>query len=431
MPEITVALAGNPNAGKTTVFNALTGSRQHVGNYPGVTVEKKEGVVDFDGCRYVVVDLPGTYSLSAHSPEEVVARDFLVQDKPDVVVQVVDAANLERNLFLATQLMELGVKLVIALNMADVAQHRGLEFDLETLAALLRAPVIPTVGNRGEGMEALLKAVGRVAAEPAREYQPIDYPLDYQEAVATIDSALAGADRSLADRYPHHWLAARLLENDPEVLRQVTDPGLLTKVTELREAFFRNNEDPPEVRAAETKYGWIAGLCAESTSQTETARADVSDRIDAVMLHRIWGFPIFLALMYLMFQLVFTLGEPPMEWIENGFASLRDFVRHLWPKAAESPLRDLLADGIIGGVGGVLVFLPNIILLFLAIAFLEGTGYMARAAFLMDRLMHRIGLHGKSFIPMLLGFGCTVPAIKGCRTLENRRDRLATLLVLP
>ncbi len=431
MQELVIALAGNPNAGKTTVFNALTGSRQHVGNYPGVTVEKKEGIVEKNGRRFRIVDLPGTYSLSAASPEEVVARRFLVQDGPDVVVQVVDASNLERNLYLATQLAELGVKLVLALNMADVAKERGYEFDIPALSRLFGVPVVPTVGNRGQGMDELLAAAAHAADSLPPSAHIIRYPKELVRAVEAIDERLAGADREMADRFPEMWLAARLLEGDADMTGRIADKTLIGRIAEIRERFEKEQNDAPEIRAAETRYGWIAGLCRETSKITPEARTDFSDRIDSVLLHRVLGLPIFLGLMYLMFQLVFTLAEKPMEWIEDGFGGLGAAVMELWPKAADSPLRDLLVDGVIGGVGGVLVFLPNIVLLFLAIAFLEGTGYMARAAFIMDRIMNRIGLHGKSFIPMLLGFGCTVPAIMGCRTLENRRDRLTTILVLP
>ncbi len=359
------------------------------------------------------------------------ARDFLVKERPDVVIQVVDASNLERNFFLLTQLMELGVKLVIALNMTDVAKNRGLEFDLAKLEQNLRAPIVPTVGNKRRGIDALLAAVAEVAAAPTPEYQEIQYPKDLSRAVDEIDCLLSGRDREYADRYPPRWLAARLFENDPDIAGHIADPAIMKRVGELRAAFERDNDDPPEIRAAEAKYGWIAGLSAEAVRLTPQARSDMSDKVDKVILHRVLGLPIFLGLMYLMFHLVFTLAEPPMEWIETLFGHLGQWVRELWPRSADSPLRDLLADGILSGVGGVLVFLPNIVLLFLVIAFLEGTGYMARAAFIMDHLMQKIGLHGKSFIPMLLGFGCTVPAIMGCRTLENRRDRLTTILVLP
>ncbi|MCC8181332.1 MAG: ferrous iron transport protein B, partial [Planctomycetes bacterium] len=431
MREIVVALAGNPNSGKTTVFNALTGARQHVGNYPGVTVEKKEGFVESGDVKIRLVDLPGTYSLSAQSPEEVVARNFVVHDKPDVVAQVVDASNLDRNLYLTTQLMDLGVKLVIILNMVDVAKHRGLDFDIELLSKYLKAPVIPTVGNRAQGINGIVQAVKDVAAAPKADYTAIQYPAEFTSMVDAIDAALTGEDRKLADEYPPKWLAARLLENDSDITNRVHDHTLLLKVGEYRAEFEKQYKDSPEIRSTEAKFGWTSGLAKEATKRTAESRIEMSDKVDGVLLNRYLGIPIFLAMMYVMFQLVFTLAEKPMEWIEEGFGALGTSVAELWPRAVDSPLRDLLVDGIIGGVGGVLVFLPNILLLFLAIAFLEGTGYMARAAFLMDGLMHRIGLHGKSFIPMLLGFGCTVPAIMGTRTLENRRDRFTTIMVLP
>ncbi len=431
MRTITFALAGNPNAGKTTVFNALTGARQHVGNYPGVTVEKKEGSIVKNGVKFNIVDLPGTYSLSANSPEEVVARNYLVEERPDLVVQVVDASNLERNLYLATQIMELGLPLVIALNMADVAKARGIEYDLDKMQALLRIPVVPTVGSKNEGMDELINAVLAQADKPTPEYPKISYPKESEKPVAEIDAALSGPDRVLADKYPPKWVASRLFENDPDLVKKISDKVLLAKIDGLRQAFQAEQNNQPEVRVAEAKYGWIAGLSADCVNQTPEANTDISDRIDKVLLHPLFGLPIFLILMYLMFQLVFTLAEKPMEWIEEGFATLGHSVYDLWPAGAESPLRDLIVDGVIGGVGGVLVFLPNILLLFLAIAFLEGTGYMARAAFIMDRMMAKIGLHGKSFIPMLLGFGCSVPAIMATRTLENWRDRLTTILVIP
>lgn len=431
MREIVIALTGNPNAGKTTVFNALTGSRRHVGNYPGVTVEKVEGWTEIDGRRCRVVDLPGTYSLSAHSPEEVVARDFLMREKPDVVVQVVDASNLERNLYLAVQLMELKVKMVVALNMTDVAKSVGRECDVPLLSQLLKMPVVSTVGNRAQGMEELLRTALDAAERPLPDYPAIPYPRSLEKAVEELDAALRNRERELAGGFPPRWFAARLLENDPSAVSRATDPAIAPLTAKLRAAFEAENGDPPEIRAAEARYGWIAGLTAEATRLTPAGRSDMSDKADTVLLHRFLGIPIFLLMMYAMFHLVFTLSQFPMELIENGFSLLGEKVAALWPEGSDSPLRALLVEGIIGGVGGVLVFLPNIILLFLAIAFLEGTGYMARAAFIMDRFMHRIGLHGKSFIPMLLGFGCTVPAIMATRTLENRRDRLTTIMVLP
>ncbi len=431
MREITVAIAGNPNSGKTTIFNALTGSRQHVGNYAGVTVEKKEGTAERNGVRFKLIDLPGTYSLSANSPEEVVARDYLVKEKPDVVVHVVDASNLDRNLYLTTQLMELGLRLVVALNMVDIAEKRGISFDLDALSRHLKAPVTPTVGNRARGVDGILAAAAGIMDAPPPVYAAIPPPDGFAALADDIDAALSGPDRALADEYPPKWLAARLLENDPDIAGRIADHALLVKIGEFRADFEKRHHSPPEIRATEAKFGWTAGLTAEVVRRGEKARSELSDKVDAILLNRYLGLPIFLGLMYLMFQLVFTLAEKPMEWIERLFAAVGTSAAHLWPRAADSPLRDLLVDGVIGGVGGVLVFLPNILLLFLAIAFLEGTGYMARAAFIMDAYMHRIGLHGKSFIPMLLGFGCNVPAIMGTRTLENRRDRFTTIMVIP
>lgn len=431
MREITIALAGNPNSGKTTVFNAITGARQHVGNYAGVTVETKEGFVEHGGFRMRFVDLPGTYSLSANSPEEVVARNFLVMDKPDMVVQVVDASNFERNLYLGTQIMELGLPLVIALNMYDMTKSRGIVYDVDEMSKLLNVPVVPTVGNKSTGITELLDAIAKQVDKPTPEYQKVTYPKELEKPVDEIESSISGKDRDLADRFPPKWMAMRLLENDRDLTKQISDPALKSKVADLRGTFAAQNANPPEVMTAEAKYGWISGLAAKSVETSPEVSADASDKADKIILNRWLGLPIFLILMYLMFQFVFTVAEKPMEWIEEGFGALGQHIAHMWPKAADSPLRDLLVDGIIGGVGGVLVFLPNIILLFLAIAFLEGTGYMARAAFIMDRIMSRLGLPGKSFIPMLLGFGCTVPAIMATRTIENWRDRMTTIMVLP
>lgn len=431
MRTITVALAGNPNAGKTTIFNALTGSRQHVGNYAGVTVEKKEGFADYQGMRIKFVDLPGTYSLSANSPEEVVARNYLVMEKPDLVVQVVDASNLDRNLYLGTQIMELDLPLLFALNMYDMAKSRGIVYNVDEMSALLNAPVVPTIGNKRKGMDDLLKAIVQKLEQPKPVYQKITYPKELDKPVEEIEQAIRGKDRELADKFPAKWMAVRLLENDPDLITQISDPALKKKVTSLRSSFASLHENPPEVMTTEAKYGWIAGLCARAVDKSPEANIDASDRADKILLHRVLGLPIFLLLMYAMFWFVFTVAEKPMDWIESMFVALGQYIAHFWPKSAESPLRDLLVDGIIGGVGGVLVFLPNIVLLFFSIAFLEGTGYMARAAFIMDRIMSRIGLPGKSFIPMLLGFGCTVPAIMATRTIENWKDRLTTILVLP
>ena len=429
--RIKVALAGNPNSGKTTIFNQLTGARQHVGNYPGVTVEKKEGRVRHGDHEIDVVDLPGTYSLTAYSIEEVVARNFIIDEKPDVVVDVVDASNLERNLYLATQFMELDVPMVLALNMSDVARGRGIEFDLAKLSELLGMPIVPTVGYKGDGRKELLDAIVDAAAGARRWRRPeIDYGRDVEEAVGRIREELEDSG-SVNGRYDAGWLSLKLLEHDEDVLGKVESPEVLAVVRRSADQIEKVLGDPPDVIIADRRYGFIAGACQETVRSTVEARHSMSDRIDAIMTNRILGLPIFLGLMYLVFYITFTLGDPPMGWIEGFFGWLAESIDGFWAAGSESALRSLLIDGIIGGVGGVIVFLPNILLLFLAIAVLEDTGYMARAAFIMDRLMHKIGLHGKSFIPMLIGFGCSVPAIMATRTLDNRRDRLTTMMVVP
>ncbi|MBM4164634.1 MAG: ferrous iron transport protein B [Lentisphaerae bacterium] len=428
---LTVALAGNPNAGKTTLFNALTGARQHVGNYPGVTVETFQGSCMHGRTRLNLVDLPGTYSLTAYSPEERVARTFLIQERPDVVVAVVDATNLERNLYLAVQILELGLPLVLALNMSDLAARRGIAFDLTLLQTLLGAPIIPTVGKTGEGKAELLDAViatGRRAASstPLR----IDYGEALEAEIAPMQRRLETLG-ALPDGIPARWLAVKLLEGDADLVARLAHPDIAAAAAEAAHRLESLVGDSAEALIADRRYGFISGACQEAVRHTVERRHEFSDTIDTVVTDRLFGLPIFLGLMYFVFTLTFTLGGPPMQWIESGFEVLRGAIGGLWPAGSASLLRSLLVNGVIGGVGGVLVFLPNILLLFLAIAILEDSGYMARAAFLMDRIMHKMGLHGKSFMPMLIGFGCSVPAILATRTLESRRDRLTTMLVVP
>lgn len=426
-----LALAGNPNSGKTTLFNQLTGSRQHVGNYPGVTVEKKEGLCSFGDEQIRVVDLPGTYSLTAYSIEERVARQFIVEEKPDVIVDVVDASNLERNLYLAVQLMELGVPVVLAFNMSDAAKARGIEFDLELLSSLLGAPIVPTVGHRGIGAQELLDAAVTVVRAGAPGHRPeIRYAPELGKSIEAIRQRLE-KDLPCAGERESRWMAVKLLENDGEVARRIPTREVHEAVRAEQKRLEALLGDTPEMLIADGRYGFISGVCQEAVRSTIETRHTLSDRVDEIVIHRLWGLPIFLGLMYAVFWLTFTVGTPPMEWIEVLFGWLGDTVAGFWPEESDILLKSLLVDGIIGGVGGVLVFLPNILLLFLAIAVLEDSGYMARAAFIMDRLMHRIGLHGKSFIPLLIGFGCSVPAIMATRTLENRRDRLTTMLVAP
>lgn len=429
--KLVVALAGNPNSGKTTIFNNLTGARQHVGNYPGVTVERKEGVCRHGGHDLRIVDLPGMYSLTARSMEEAVAGNFLMDEKPDVVVCVIDSSNLERNLYLAVQLAEMGLPLVLAFNMSDTAKARGHRFDLEKFSGHFAAPVVQTVGHRKAGMRELLDAIVEVGEALGRDRPAVTvaYGRDLEAEISRI-SALVKRGGALPGYVPR-WTAIRLVENDRVVRSRITDRVLLDLADESRKRIEMAAGGPPETAVAAARYATIAEICAEAFTAGEERRITISDRIDSVLAGRLLGLPVFFGLMYLIFQLTFTLGDPLMGWIEELFGALGGVVSAWWPKGSESPLRSLLVDGIIGGVGGVVVFLPNILLLFLAIAILEASGYMARVAFIMDRFMHRIGLHGKSFIPMLIGFGCSVPAIMATRTLENRRDRLATMMVVP
>jgi ferrous iron transport protein B len=436
--KIVVALAGNPNSGKTTIFNNLTGARQHVGNYPGVTVERKEGFLRHGDTELKIVDLPGTYSLTAYSAEELVARNFLLDEMPDVVVDILDASNLERNLYLAVQLMELGVPLVLAFNMSDMARARGYEFDIEKISRYFGARIVQTTGNKGGGMKELLDAIVLTAEERDSEVDhagkgrppTVNYGPEIEEEIAGIEALIKMAN-SLNGKYDARWLAVKLLENDRELRKAVASPEVHAQIEKSAAHLEKTLGEQPETTIAGCRYGFISGVCQEAARSTIEIRHTMSDRVDAVVTNRVLGLPIFLGLMYLVFQLTFTLGDPPMGWLEALFGWMGEKMAGWWPEGSESLLKSLLVDGVIGGVGGVVVFLPNILLLFLAIAILEDTGYMARAAFIMDRLMHKIGLHGKSFIPMLIGFGCSVPAIMATRTLENRRDRLTTMMVVP
>ena len=434
--RVTVALAGNPNSGKTTLFNALTGARQHVGNYPGVTVEKKEGDFEHDGMKIHVIDLPGTYSLTAYSPEELVARNVVLDEAPDMVVDVVDASNLERNLYLAVQFMELGIPMILAFNMSDLAEARGHSIDIERLSELFQVPIIRMVAHKGEGLQELKQAIVQVAGQtPPRQPATVKYGRHIEAELTKLTNALAGSVPD-SGRPSARWLALKLLEGDEAVVGQIRREArnaieVLQKVEESRSQLARELGDDAEILIADRRYGFISGACQEAVHSTVETRHSMSDRIDMVLTHRVLSIPIFLLMMFLVFKLTFAVGDPFMGWIEDFFAWLGDAINAAWPEGAAPLLQSLIVDGIIGGVGGVVVFLPNILLLFLAIAILEDSGYMARAAFIMDRFMHKIGLHGKSFIPMLIGFGCTVPAIMATRTLENERDRLTTMLVAP
>ncbi|MFZ5569729.1 MAG: ferrous iron transport protein B [Thermodesulfobacteriota bacterium] len=433
---ITIALAGNPNSGKTTIFNMLTGTRQKVGNWPGVTVEKKEGRIRKYGYDLNIVDLPGTYSLTPFSIEEIVARDYILEEKPDVVIDIIDASNLERSLYLATQLRELDCsKVLFALNMHDLARSRGIKIDADKLSELLNVPVVFTVGNKNEGMDTLLKAAIELAEQEKTSQQKrrVQYNKDIEEAVGALQRQIR--DLGCASLgYDLRWTAIKLLEDDTILKKRLVEkmpeqaPVILDAAGIQRTTLTRRLDEEPEIIMTDERYGFIAGIVKEVLTTSRSQRIDISRNIDMVLTNRFLGFPIFILLIWLMFQLTFTIGAYPMEWIEEAVSVFSGLLSSHLP---DGILKELILDGIVAGVGSVIVFLPNILILFFCIALFEDTGYMARAAFLMDRIMHLIGLHGKSFIPMLMGFGCNVPAIMASRTLESEKDRILTILITP
>lgn len=436
MKTITAALAGNPNSGKTTVFNALTGARQHVGNYPGVTVEKKEGLRKYKDHEIRFIDLPGTYSLTAHSMEEIVARDFVIEEQPDVVIDIIDASNFERNLYLATQLFELNVPLILVLNMADMAKKQGLSFDTEKLSGFYNAEVVLTVGSKNKGINELLDTIIlKVQSNESNTVKntninKINYGSDIEKELEKIEP-LVSKEHKLVQKYGTRWLSLKLLEQDQQILDIGHNPEVIETVAKSISNIEKLYSDSPEILFAEKRYGFVSGVYEQVVKHTIEQKHQFSDMIDKILLNRVIGLPIFLLFMYMVFKLTFWVGDPLMGLIESGFGWLGQAISGLWPEGSESQIKSLLVDGIIGGVGGVIVFLPNIILLFLAIAILEDTGYMARAAFIMDRVMKKIGLHGRSFIPMMIGFGCSIPAIMGTRILDDRKSRFTTIMVLP
>lgn len=426
-----VAIAGNPNCGKTTIFNGMTGARQRVGNWPGVTVEKKSGHYNYQDDRYDVIDLPGTYSLAAFSAEERVVREYLESDDAHVVVNIIDASNLERNLFFTTQLIELGKPMVIVLNMMDMAEEKGLRIDTDTLATLLGAPVVAVVGRTGEGLELLKEKVQRVSLEISkkRRFIDINYPRDIETEIATLNDMIQS--NALTDKVSR-WTAIKLLEADRQTRDLVrtfeNGQAILDQVKASIERIETLFKDTGRAVISHARYGFIQGALRECVQEDLVATADYSRQIDRVITNRWLGLPIFGLFMWLMFKLTYDLGSIPMDWIDSGLVMLMNTISNLLPN---SMFASLLVDGVIGGVGAIAVFLPNIFILFFIIAALEDSGYMARVAFIMDRVMHNIGLHGKAFIPMIMGFGCNVPAIMGTRILESRRDRILTVLINP
>lgn len=434
-----IALAGNPNAGKTSLFNALTGSHQKVGNYPGVTVEKLEGQRRRGGRTYRFTDLPGVYSLTAYSIDEIVARDFLLNEKPDLIVDVLDSTNLERNLYLCLQFQELGIPVVAALNMSDEAAERGIRIDQALLSKILGIPMVRTVGTRAEGIEELLEAIDTVADrkfEPAvssRNPEPrlVRYGAEIESKIDALEAAI-GADPAFTVRYPARWIAVKLLEKDShafELLAAHRDRGSVSALARDSALWIEKHYGKDsEVVISEQRYGYIRGAVKETVRIVKKPSFSITEAVDNVIMHRYLALPIFVGVLWGVFQITFTLGAYPQGWLESLFAWLGTTVTAIVP---DGFLRSLLVDGIIGGVGSVFSFVPLIVILFFLLSVLEDVGYMARAAFATDKILHTFGLHGQSVFPMMLGFGCSVPAIMAARTLKNRRDRIVTVLVIP
>lgn len=470
---INVALVGNPNCGKTSLFNIASGAHEHVGNYSGVTVDAKEGFFDFQGYHFRIVDLPGTYSLSAYSPEEIYVRRHIIDQTPDIIINVVDASNLERNLYLTTQLIDMNVRMVVALNMYDELEASGNTLDYVKLGELFGVPMLPTVSRTGRGVEKLfhilitlyeggdfLDKKGQVRAEILedfrewhKEYVPDhafgshqeeeEHPRGFfrhihinhgPELERSIDAVklVISENENIRHKYSTRFLAIKLLENDKDLEGMVKGLPNGDKILEVRDREKQRirevlNEDS-EQAITDAKYGFISGALRETFVDNHQDKERMTRVIDSIVTHRIWGFPVFFLFMFLMFEITFVLGAYPQGWIESLVAVIGDFISN---NMSEGPLKDLLIDGIIGGVGGVIVFLPNILILYLFISLMEDSGYMARAAFIMDKIMHKMGLHGKSFIPLIMGFGCNVPAVMASRTIENRKSRLVTILINP
>ena len=430
---INVALVGNPNCGKTSLFNVASGAKEHVGNYSGVTVDAKSGHFDYKGYRFNIVDLPGTYSLASYSPEELYVRKYLRDATPDVIINVVVASNLERNLYLTTELIDMDRSMVIALNMYDELEKRGDRLDYKLLGSMIGVPVVPTVSRTGQGLNELFDTVIDVYEGRDEDVRHVHVNLgeDIERGVTAVKD-LIKAEPDVSPRFSPRFIVIKLLEDDAEVIRLVESlPGSAqimeaTRAEQQRIELMRKEDASSAI--ADEKYGFIAGALAETLVKGDQDRNNPTNIIDAFVTNKLFGFPIFLLIMFAIFWATFEIGQYPMDWIEWLVGKISQIVQGMMP---DGPLKDLIADGIIGGVGGVIVFLPNILILYFCISFMEDSGYMARAAFIMDKLMHRIGLHGKSFIPLIMGFGCTVPSIMATRSIESRTSRLITILINP
>ncbi|MBO6067900.1 MAG: ferrous iron transport protein B [Bacteroidales bacterium] len=430
---ITVALVGNPNCGKTSFFNLATGLREKVGNYSGVTVSSKVGTFYHKGYTINLVDLPGTYSLTEYSPEELYVRDFLLNHNPDLVLNIVDAGNLERNMYLTTQLIDMNPRLVMALNMYDELEQSGDKLDVESLARMLGFPIVPVVARTGRGVDDVLEQIVHTYRDEDgyTKHIHINYGENVEDCIGTVKK-LIDAEGTLRDRYHGRYLALELIQGDKVLTKSVSAVPGFDKIKEAadqsRERLEKEYRNDIGNIISDIRYGFIRGALKETLTPAKEDRRKLAYALDTVLTNRFLGFPILIMFLWIMFQATFTLGAYPQAWLDSGIGALGSWIGRILP---EGMLNDLLVDGVISGVGGVLVFLPNILILFMFISFLEDTGYMARAAFIMDKLMHRIGLHGKSFIPYIIGFGCGVPAIMATRTLENPKDRILTILTIP
>ncbi len=426
---IIIGLIGNPNCGKTTIFNALTGARQKVANWAGVTVERREGIFNHKGYTIKVVDLPGAYSLTSFSMEELITRNFIINDRPHFIINVVDAGNLERNLYLTTQLIEIEAPVIIALNMIDEAYDKGLTINTEKLSELFSMPVVPTVGTKNIGIEQLKDTiVDSYEKQITRRKIVIPYGNDIEQAIQTLQTLI----EENPIEYSSRWLAISLLEGDIDAAKKIhrlpNAEDISNFVLQFRKKLAIVFNDDIETVFSDMRYGFISGALKEAVHKKPVKRYDITQKIDLIVLNRYFGFPLLFVILFILFHLTFILGEYPKQLIELAVQWISNLSAHILPKGQ---LQNLIVQGIIGGVGSVIVFLPNILILFLGISFMEDTGYMARAAFLMDKIMHSLGLHGKSFIPLVMGFGCNVPAIMATRSLENKRDRILTVLINP
>ena len=435
--NIKVALVGNPNCGKTSLFNIASGSHEHVGNYSGVTVDAKEGKFEYNGYHFVIVDLPGTYSLSAYSPEELYVRKNLVENTPDIIINVVDGSNLERNMYLTMQLIDMNFPMVVALNMYDELEKSGDKFDYPSLASMLGTPIVPTICRNGKGVGDLFQTVIDVyngTNDTASRHIHVNHGETLEKSINRVRAAISNGSGDLSSKYSLRFLAIKMLENDSDaekvIAAQPNHEEIIAVTYEEKKRIEEELHEQSESAIVDAKYGFISGALKETyhPQVVKEHHRTLTERIDSVVTNRFMGYPIFFLLLFLMFEATFSLGQYPMDWIDGLVGKIGEFVGENMP---DGILKDLVTDGIIGGVGAVIVFLPNILILYFFISVLEDSGYMARAAFMMDKLMHKMGLHGKSFIPMIMGFGCNVPAIMASRTIESPKSRLVTMLVTP